>query len=157
MTVAVAIETGIACAPADVFAALTAIERFPDWLVASGIVGVERLDSGPLAIGSRVRISQRVAGRSTVLDGSITELVPERVLGLRGRDPDGVTIDIDAAVSADGSGSRLRWSLQLGLPLRFRMFESMVAPQVRRAATLDLEAFRRSLESVAAEAMRNRD
>ncbi len=149
MTVAVEIETGVACAPAEVFAALIAIERFPDWLVASGIVGVERLDSGPLAIGSRIRISQRVAGRSTVLDGSITELDPERALGLRGRDPDGVTIDIDAAVSADGSGSRLRWSLQLGLPLRFRMFESMVARQVRRAATLDLEALRRRLESVA--------
>jgi len=149
VTIGVEIETGIACSPADAFAALVAIERFPDWLVASGIVGVERLDSGPLAVGSRVRISQRVAGRSTVLDGSITELDPERALGLRGRDPDGVTIDIDAAIAPSGQGTRLRWSLRLGLPLRFRMFESMVAPQVRRAATLDLEAFRRRLESVA--------
>jgi uncharacterized protein YndB with AHSA1/START domain len=149
VTIAVEIETSIACTPANVFAALTAVERFPDWLVASGIVGVERLDGGPLAVGSRVRISQRIAGRSTVLDGSITELDPERALGLQGRDPDGVTIDIDAAIAPDGQGTRLRWSLRLGLPLRFRMFESMVAPQVRRAATLDLEAFRRRLESVA--------
>jgi uncharacterized protein YndB with AHSA1/START domain len=149
VTIAVEIETSIACTPANVFAALTAVERFPDWLVASGIVGVERLDGGPLAVGSRVRISQRIAGRSTVLDGSITELDPERALGLQGRDPDGVTIDIDAAIAPDGQGTRLRWSLRLGLPFRFRMFESMVAPQVRRAATLDLEAFRRRLESVA--------
>ena len=35
------------------------------------------------------------------------------------------------------------------LPLRYRMFESMVAPQARRAAGLDLEAFKRRLESVA--------
>jgi uncharacterized protein YndB with AHSA1/START domain len=149
VTIAVEIETRIARSPAEVFAELVAIERFPDWLVASGIVGVERLDGGPPAVGSRVRISQRVAGRSTVLEGSITELEVGRALGLRGRDPDGVTIQIDAALAPEGSETRLRWSLQIGLPLRFRMFESMVAPQVRRAVTLDLEAFRRRVESSA--------
>lgn len=147
MTIAVEIETAIARPPEAVFAALIAVERFPAWLVASGIVGVERLDDGPPAVGSRVRISQRVAGRSTVLDGSITELEPGRTLGLHGRDPEGVTIEIDASIAPDGSGSRLRWSLRIGLPLRFRMFETMVAPQVRRAATLDLEAFRRQVEA----------
>ncbi|HEX5149692.1 MAG TPA: SRPBCC family protein [Candidatus Limnocylindrales bacterium] len=149
MTIAVEVETAIARSPEDVFAELIAIERFPDWLVASGIVGVERLDEGPPAVGSRVRISQRVAGRSTVLEGSITELEAGRSLGLRGRDPDGVTIEIDAAIATDGPGTRLRWSLRIGVPLRFRMLESMVAPQVRRAVTLDLEAFRRRMESTA--------
>ncbi|MEX1169457.1 MAG: SRPBCC family protein [Chloroflexota bacterium] len=147
MTIAVELETRIARPPADVFAELVAIERFPQWLIASGIVGVERLDDGPPAVGSRVRISQRVAGRSTVLDASITALEPDRALGLRGRDPDGVTIEIEATVVPDDTASRLRWSLRIGLPIRFRMFESMVAPQVRRAVTLDLEAFRRRVEA----------
>jgi hypothetical protein len=66
---------------------------------------------------------------------------------LRGKDKDGVTIEIDAALVPEGAATRLRWSLRLGLPLRFRMFESMVAPQARRAAALDLEAFRQRLES----------
>ena len=36
--------------PADqVFAHLTDVERWPEWLIASGIVRVERLDPGPLA------------------------------------------------------------------------------------------------------------
>jgi uncharacterized protein YndB with AHSA1/START domain len=147
VTIAVELETGIARPPGEVFAELIAIERYPEWLIASGIVGIERLDDGPAAPGSRVRISQRVAGRSTVLDGSITRLEPGRALGLHGRDPDGVTIEIDATVSPDEAGCRLRWSLRLGLPLRFQMFESMVAPQVRRAVTLDLEAFRRRVEA----------
>ena len=115
--------------------------------MASGIAAVERLDDGPLAIGSRVRISQQVAGRATVLDGSITELEHNRAFGLRGRDPDGVTIEIEAALAPHAAGTRLRWSLKLGLPLRFRMFESIVSPQVKRAVTLDVEAFRRRLES----------
>jgi carbon monoxide dehydrogenase subunit G len=149
MTIAAEVETSIRCPIDDVFEALTAIERFPVWLIASGIVKVERLDPGPLVAGSRVRIEQRVAGRATTLDGSITVLDPRRSFGLRGRDADGVTIEIDAALTPDGAGTRLRWSLRIDLPLRFRMFEAMVAPQARRAATLDLEAFKRRLEAAA--------
>jgi hypothetical protein len=68
---------------------------------------------------------------------------------LRGKDKDGVTIEIDTALAPDGQTTRLRWSLRLKLPLRFRMFESMVAPQARRAAALDLEALKRRLETPA--------
>lgn len=149
MTVSVDIETRIDRPAAEVFAALTDVERYPDWLVASGIVRVERLDSGALRSGSRLRISQTVAGRSTVLDGSVMRLTPGTAFGLSGKDKDGVTIEIDAALTPDGSATRLRWALRLKLPLRFRMFESMVAPQAKRAAALDLEALKRRLESAA--------
>jgi uncharacterized protein YndB with AHSA1/START domain len=150
MTVEAEIETRIARPPAAVFDALTDVERYPAWLIASGIVRVERLDPGPLAPGSRLRISQTVAGRSTVLDGSVTVLTPGVAFGLRGKDKDGVTIEIDATLAPDDDATRLRWSLRLKLPLRFRMFESMVAPQAKRAAALDLEALKRRLESAAA-------
>lgn len=150
MTIAVQVETQISRSPADVFAELTAVERFPEWLVASGITGVERLDPGPLAVDTRLRISQSVGGRSTVLDGAVTMLEPGAAFGLRGRDRDGVTIELDAQLSSeDALTTRMRWSVRMGLPLRYRMFESMVAPQAKRAATLDLEAFKRRLESVA--------
>jgi carbon monoxide dehydrogenase subunit G len=149
MTVSVEIETRIGRPAAAVFEALAAVERYPEWLIASGIVRVERLDPGPLAAGSRLRISQTVAGRSTVLDGSITAFSPAAAFGLRGKDKDGVSIEIDALLAADDPATRLRWSVRIGLPLRYRMFESMVAPQARRAAALDLEALKRRLESVA--------
>jgi uncharacterized protein YndB with AHSA1/START domain len=150
MTIAVQVETRIGRSPAEVFTELTAVERFPEWLIASGIVRVERLDEGPLAAGTRLRIGQSVGGRSTVLDGTVTVVEPGSAFGLRGRDPDGVTIELDAQLSSDdGLTTRMRWSLRMGLPLRYRMFESMVAPQAKRAATLDLEAFKRRLESVA--------
>ena len=150
MTVKVDLETLIARPPAAVFEALTDVERYPAWLIASGIVKVERMDAGPLAVGSSLRISQTVAGRSTVLDGKVTALTPGSAFGLRGKDKDGVTIEIDAALGSEGAATRLRWSLRLGLPLRFRMFEPMVAPQANRAAALDLEAFRQRLESAKA-------
>jgi uncharacterized protein YndB with AHSA1/START domain len=151
VTIAIQVETLISRSPADVFAELAAVERFPEWLVASGIVRVERPDPGSLSVGTRLRISQSVGGRSTVLDGAVTVLEPATAFGLRGRDPDGVTIELDAQLSSDDDDltTRMRWSLRMGLPLRYRMFESMVAPQARRAATLDLQAFKRRLESVA--------
>jgi carbon monoxide dehydrogenase subunit G len=149
MTVSVEVESRIDRPASEVFAALTDVESYPKWLIASGIVRVERLDAGPLRVGSRLRISQTVAGRSTTLDGSVTKLIPEAAFGLSGKDKDGVTIEIDAALIPDGSATRLRWSLRLKLPLRFRMFESMVAPQAKRAAALDLEALKRRLESAA--------
>jgi hypothetical protein len=150
MSVAVQVETQIGRSSSAVFEELIAVERFPRWLIASGIVRVERLDEGPLVVGSRLRISQSVAGRSTVLDGAITIVEPGAAFGLRGRDSEGVTIELDAQLtSVDAVTTRLRWSVRMGLPLRYRMFESMVAPQAKRAATLDLEAFKRRLESAA--------
>jgi len=149
VTINAEIETRIGRPPADVFAALTDVERYPEWLIASGIVRVERLDPGPLAAGSRLRIAQTVAGRSTTLDGVVTVFAPGAAFGVRGRDKDGVSVEFDAVLVADDQATRLRWSARIGLPLRYRMFESMVAPQARRAAALDLEAFKRRLESVA--------
>ncbi len=149
MTVTVELETVIDRPAADVFAALADVEHYPDWLIASGIVKVERLDSNPLGPGSRLRISQNVAGRSTVLDGAITTFASGSEFALSGKDRDGVTIEIHATLTGDGSSTRLRWSLRLRLPMRYRMFESMVAPQAKRAAALDLEALRRRLSSVA--------
>jgi len=150
VTVAVDIETTIARLPADVFEALVDVERYPAWLIASGIVRVERLETGPLKAGSGLRISQTVAGRSTVLDGRVTVLEPDVAFGLRGKDKNGVSVEIDGVLALDDRATRLRWSLRVGLPLRYRMFESMVAPQARRAAALDLEAFKRRLESAIA-------
>jgi len=147
VTIAVDVETRVARPVADVFSALVDIERYPEWLIASGIVRVERLDTGPLRAGSKLRIAQTVAGRSSILEGGVTVLEPGAAFGIRGRDKDGITIQIDAVVAADDLATRLRWSARIGLPLRYRMLESMVAPQARKAATLDLEAFKRRLEA----------
>ena len=151
MTISAELETRIGRSVAAVFAELVALECYPEWLIASGIVGVERLDDGPLGQGSRIRVDQKVAGRSATLEGVVTVHEPGRRFGFEARDKDGVKVDIDASVAAaeDGPATILRWSIKVGLPLRFRMLEGMVAPQARRAATLDLEAFKRRLESVA--------
>ena len=149
MTIEARLETAIGRGAGDVFAHLTAVEQFPEWLVASGVIRVERLDPGPLAQGSRLRIQQRIAGRATMLEGRVTALeVPTR-FAFEARDRDGISIDVDGLIAAEGAASRLRWSVRVGLPLRCRLFESMAAPEVRRAAAADLERLKRRLEAVA--------
>jgi uncharacterized protein YndB with AHSA1/START domain len=149
MTIAAEVETRIGRPVEGVFAELIAVERYPEWLIASGIRRVEIVGEGPLVAGTHLRISQSVGGRASELEGSVTAFEAPLRFAIEARDPDGVRIEIDAALDADGPVTRLRWSVRIGLPLRFRMFESMVAPQVRRAATLDVEAFRIRLEKVA--------
>jgi len=149
VTITAQLETRIGRSPSAVFAELTALERYPQWLIATGVTGVELLDQGPLASGTRVRIAQAVAGRATTLEGQVTALEPDRRLAIQGRDREGIKVGIDASVAADGPATLLRWTLRVDLPLRYRMFETMVAPQARRAAGLDLEALKRRLESVA--------
>ena len=147
MTVAIDAETRIARPLPEVFPALTDVERFPEWLIASGIVRVERRDPGPLQAGSRLRIGQSIAGRTTTLDGAVTVLAPDAAFGFRGKDRDGIEILIEAVVAPDELATRLRWSARIKLPFRYRLFESMVEPQARKAAALDLEALRRRLEA----------
>jgi uncharacterized protein YndB with AHSA1/START domain len=143
MAIALELEVAIGRPPAEVFAHLTDVERWPEWLIASGVVRVVPGED------ERLTIDQRVAGRAATLDARIVAREAPTRFALEGRDRDGVTVAIDASLVQDGPGTRLRWSLRLGLPLRYRAFEPMVAPGARRAAALDLEAFRRRLESVA--------
>ena len=76
---------------------------------------------------------------------------PGRRIALRGRDREGVRIDIDAVVlpapDTTGRATELRWSIRITLPLKYVLFESMARPQVERAALLDIEALRVRLES----------
>ena len=151
MAIAVTIETTIARPASEVFARIADIDAWPSWLVASGIVRVTRSSDGALVQGERLTIDQRAAGRAGTFEASVTALGAPTRLALIGRDEDGVTIDIDAELAPANGDTNLRWTIRIGLPLRYRMFESMARPQVERAAALDIEAFKRRLESTPAD------
>lgn len=153
MAIDVVIEARIGRPVADVFAHIADIDRWPEWLIASGIVKVVRSGAAPLVAGEPLTVEQRAAGRAGTFAASVTTLEPPGRLALTGKDGDGVSIDIAAelAPAAGAVATDLRWSIRIGLPFRYRIFESMAAPQVQRAAALDIEALKRRLESVAAD------
>ncbi|CAN5560041.1 hypothetical protein BH20CHL7_BH20CHL7_19710 [soil metagenome] len=150
MAIDVVIETRIGRPLAEVFARVADIDRWPEWLIASGIVRVERAADGPVVPGEQLTVEQRAAGRAGTFAATVTALDMPRRFAIQGRDADGVSIDIDASLTpVDEVVTSLRWSIRIGLPFRYRIFESMASPQVQRAAALDLEALKRRLESVA--------
>ena len=146
MAIAVTIEATIARPPEEVFARIADIDAWPTWLIASGIIRVERSSDGPLVADEHLVVEQRAAGRAGTFQASVTALQPPTRFALQGKDEDGVSIDIDAVLAPADAGTSLRWSIRIGLPLRYRMFESMARPQVERAAALDIEALRIGLE-----------
>ncbi len=148
MTIKAEIELPIARPIAAVWAELTAVERYPEWLRESGVTRVER-EPGQLGAGTRLRIEQRLAGQPALLDGIVTAWDPPRRFAFRATHPDGITVEADGMLADEGLTCRLRWSLRIGLPLRLRLFEGVAGPQAKRAATTDLLGFKRMLESVA--------
>jgi uncharacterized protein YndB with AHSA1/START domain len=153
MAIGVVLESGIRRTSRAVFARIADIERWPDWLVASGIRRVERSSDGPLEVGERLVVEQSAAGREARFEAEVRAFEPPGRLTIAGRDRDGVSIDIDAtleAVDVEGvPGTLLRWSIRIGVPFRYRIFESLARPQVERAAALDIEGLRVALESAA--------
>ena len=148
MTIKTDIDLPIARTADAVWAELTTLERYPQWLRESGVTQIER-EMGPLGAGTRLRIQQRLAGQPALLEGLVTAWDPPRHFAFRATHPDGITVEADAAILDEGPTCRLRWSLRIGLPLRLRLFEGVAAPQAKRAATTDLLGFKRLMESVA--------
>jgi uncharacterized protein YndB with AHSA1/START domain len=153
MAIDVAIDSTIARTPNEVFAAVADLDAWPTWLIASGIRSVRRERAGEPSQGERLVVEQNAAGRAGTFDAQVTGFEAGRRIALRGQDRDGVSIELEAVVAptpeTDGSSSELQFSIRIGLPLKYRVFESMARPQVERAALLDVESLRLRLESPA--------
>lgn len=150
MAIEVRIETRIGRPVEDVYRHLGDLDRWPEWFIATGIRRIERHGTGPAVEGEPLRIEQAAAGRAGRFEGRVTRAEPPTYLSISGKDADGVSIDIEASLApAEASISVLRWQVRIALPFRYRIFESVARPQVERAVVLDVEAFKRRLESVA--------
>ena len=150
MAIDVALDARIGRSAEDVYRHLADLDRWPEWLIATGIRRMERTETGLAVPGEALRIEQNAAGRAATFDGRVTRADAPGHLAVSGKDADGVSIDISAEViRVEASISVLRWQIRIGVPFRYRIFESLARPQVERAVALDVEAFKRRLESVA--------
>jgi uncharacterized protein YndB with AHSA1/START domain len=148
MAIAVITELRIGRPIDAVFASLVDLDRWPEWLIATGIQRIGRDVSGPASQNERLEIDQHAAGRAGRFAGSVTRIEAPTHLSIDGRDADGVSIGIAAQlVPVDAVVTVLRFEIRIGLPFRLRIFEGLARPQVERAVVLDLDAFKRRLES----------
>jgi uncharacterized membrane protein len=101
-------------APArQVFDVYADVERWPDW--TASVTSIERLDEGPLRVGSRARVRQPWLP-TTVWE--VTELVPGERFSWVARGPGVVTTGIHIARDTDRAGvTEVTAALEQGGPL----------------------------------------
>ncbi len=119
----------VAAPPAQVFAALVDVEHWPDW--TRSVISVQRLEPGPLAVGSRAEVRQPKL-RTAVWE--VTELRERnfswvsRSPGLltTGRhlvEPDGDGTKVTLQIEHTGPLSWLAGTLTKGLTMRYLQME----------------------------------
>ena len=126
MAIEVAVESTVEAALDAVFATIADLEAWPTWSPSRAGSGPSTPGSdGPPTAGERLVVEQDAAGRAGRFEATITALEQGRRLALRGRDADGVTIDIEALVETGGGprcfGDRAALDDPIGLLLRYRV------------------------------------
>lgn len=137
--------------PADVFAHITRVESYPDWQRGAGITRVVREEADPLVPGSRFVMDRVTRGNAGRVLCTVTASDPGRRFAFRSTDSAGFEAEVDTLLVPEGPATRLVWRFAMTTPGMLRFLGSVVAGEVRKAATADLETLKRMLEEVAAE------
>jgi uncharacterized protein YndB with AHSA1/START domain len=93
--------------PEVVWTLLEDVERWPDW--TASMQKIERLDGGPLAVGSRARVKQPKLP-ATVFE--VTELEPSKSFAWRAKSP-GLESFADHEIEERDGGSRMTLLFQV--------------------------------------------
>jgi uncharacterized protein YndB with AHSA1/START domain len=136
--------------PEDVFVYVTDPSHLPEW--QGGVVRAERLDEGPVAVGTRAVVTRRIGRREQSMTIEITELDPPRTFAVRSVDGPvrgenrGTIASLD-----DGRGSRLSYELDLrGHGIGKLLVPLLVKRQAQRGTPRNMQKLKERLESGAA-------
>ena len=102
----------------DVAAYLTDFATTQEW--DPGVVEAQRLDDGPLGLGSRFRVIARFLGRRAELTYEIVRHSPDEMVTLRGENATVVSLDTMRFSDTPDGGTRVTYEADLTLkgPLR---------------------------------------
>jgi hypothetical protein len=103
---------------ADVAAYLCDFSTTQEW--DPGVVEAERLDDGPVGIGSRFRLVARFLGRRAELTYEIVRHEPSELVTIRGENATVVSLDTMRFSDTPAAGTRVEYEAELTLkgPLR---------------------------------------
>ena len=99
----------VAAPPERVWEVLVDVERWPEW--TDSVTGVRSLDSGPLAVGSRVEVSQPRIPTGTY---TVTALEPGRAFTWEQRQPGSRVSAHHECVPLPDGGTRVELSVVMG-------------------------------------------
>jgi uncharacterized protein YndB with AHSA1/START domain len=100
----------VAHEPPKVFAVLDDLSLTPQWL--ERCTGIEKLTSGPNAVGTRLRYAYREGGRTGTMDGQIVARIADERLAFRYGDKM-MEVSVDFHVTCAAAGSRLTHTIDI--------------------------------------------
>ena len=136
-------------ATADVFAYLADFSTTAEW--DPGVNAATRVDPGPVAEGSRFRVTASFLGREAELEYSVTEYEPPRRIVLRGENATTVSLD-EITVAPEDGGARVRYVADLRLKGALRILHPALGPVFNRIGDRAAGGLRRKLAAPAADA-----
>ena len=108
----------------DVAAYLTDFSTTQQW--DPGVVEAERLDHGPVAIGSRFRVVARFLGRRAELTYEIVRHDPGELVTLRGQSATVVSLDTMRFSDTPDGGTRVSYEADLTLKAPLRALDPLL-------------------------------
>lgn len=140
------IEMTIARPASEVFARLVHVEEAPLWY--SAVTSVDRLDAGPVGVGTRFRFTRDLGGRSVVNDVEVTAFETDRTVELSSvSGPTPFVYRYGLAPSTDATVLRLEGTISgEGLAGPIALLKPLAETFFRRGMVANLESLKRLIE-----------
>jgi uncharacterized protein YndB with AHSA1/START domain len=142
--VSMSVTEQIAAAPEVVWAVLVDIDRWPTW--TQSVRSAQRLDDGPLAVGSRARLRQ--PGMPTMV-WEVTDLTAPTEFTWRARTPGVATIAVHRMTPASDGGTALTLAVEHAGPLA-GLVGALTRSRTRRYIGLEAAGLKQASEARAA-------
>jgi uncharacterized protein YndB with AHSA1/START domain len=137
--------------PEDVWAFVTDPSHLPEWQASA--IKAERLDAGPMGLGSRVRVTRHVGRRREVpMTMEVTEFDPPHSWGMRGIDGP-VRGHFHGEITPVDDGRRTHLTMDLdfeGRGIGKVLLPLVVRPQVRKEMPRNEQLLKDKLEHTTA-------
>lgn len=132
----------IPATPSAVFDYLSNLDNLAEW--QSGIVSAERVDSGPMRIGSSAHVTRELMGQRLAVPLTVTDYAPPSRLGI-GSEVSGVKAAamLDLVEADDGASTDLAFAMEI----RGSGLTSFMEPMIASAARGDIETSLQRLQA----------
>ena len=131
----------------DVFAYVADFANSREW--DPGVATAERLDTGPVGLGSRFRLGVRLGSRVAPMDYTISAFEPPTRVVLTGSGS-GVSAVDEMRLEALASGTRLDYTADIRLGGLLRLVQPFLAGAFATIGRNAADGMRRTLEALAA-------
>ena len=121
--------------PSEVFAYLADLDNLAEW--QTGIVSAERVDDGPMRVGSSARVTRELMGQRLAVPLTVTDYEPPTRLGIASEVSGVKAAAMLELTPADGE---VATDLAFAMEIRGSGMTSFMEPMIASAAKGDIES-----------------